>query len=457
MEDEKKTRSEEVALFRYGLIADLTHLEPGTKGLYRLLEEKAAKDYCIPGTSRTRVAEETLRGWLRLYRQRGFEALKSKPRSDLGDSRALPQEVKDLLVSLKEDNAELSVQLVIKEALLTKKVPEGVVLAPTTVHRLLSRAGLMHRDRDKEGGGEGGAGKPGDRRRFAFEKANELWMSDVMHGPAVTTASRQRRKTYLIAFLDDATRVIPHAAFALSESTAAFMPALKQAVLRRGAPKRLFVDNGAAYRSHHLALVCAKLGITLIHARPYQPQSKGKQERWFRTVRMQLLPRLTDADTQSLEALNRRLWAYVEGEYHQAPHRSLDEETPLDRWAQRADEVKYLDGGADFDDLFHAEQRRKVAKDRTVSLQGLVYEVDAALVGETVTLRFEAAEQPRTVQIWHEGRKVHDAKVVDLYANCFVKRDRSGNGLSPSTPPDAPPPGLRLADLTRDDDEKKGR
>ena len=459
MEDEKKKRSEEVALFRYGLIADLARLEPGTKGIYRLLEEKAGQVYCIPGTGRTRVAEETLRGWLRLYRQRCFEALMPRPRSDAGSSRALPQEVKDLLLSVKEDNPELSVQLVIKEALATKKVPQDVAVAPTTVHRLLSRAGLMRREEGQSPNAEAGGGNPADRRRFAFEKANELWMSDVMHGPAVTVASRQRRKTYLIAFLDDATRVIPHAAFALSENTTAFLPALKQAILRRGVPKRLFVDNGAAYRSHHLALVCAKLGVTLIHARPYQPQSKGKQERWFRTVRMQLLPRLTDADTANLEALNRRLWAYVEGEYHQAPHRSLDEETPLDRWAQRADEVKYLDGRADFDDFFLAEAKRKVGKDRTVSLQGLVFEVDAALVGETVTLRFEAGLQPRTVQVWHGGHKVHDAKVVDLYANCFVKRDRPANGLSPSTPPEAPPAGLRLSDLQRDDrnDDKEGR
>jgi transposase InsO family protein len=438
VEDEKKKRSEEVALFRHGLIADLARLAPGTKGLYRLLEEKAAKDYCIPGSPRTRVAEETLRTWLRLYRLKGFEGLVPRPRKDAGESRALPQEVKDLLVS-------------IKEALASKKVPADVALAPTTVHRLLSRAGLMRRETAGDGN-EGGAS--GDRRRFAFEKAGELWMSDVMHGPAVTVAGRQRRKSYLIAFIDDATRVVPQAAFALSENTAAFLPVLKQAVMRRGVPKRLFVDNGAAYRSHHLSLVCAKLGVTLIHARPYQPQSKGKQERWFRTVRMQLLSRLTETDTSSLEALNRKLWAYVEGEYHQAPHRGLDEETPLDRWAQRADEVKYLDGKVNLDDFFLTEARRKVAKDRTVSLNGLVYEVDAALVGETVTLRFEASPtQPRSVQVWHQNRKVHDAKVVDLYANCFVKRDRPSNALSASAPPDAPPPGLRLSDMKRDEEE----
>ena len=439
MEDEKNKQGEAVALFRYGLIADLLHLEPGTKGLYRQLEEKAAKDYCIPGSTRTRVAEETMRTWLRHYRQRGFEALRPRPRKDAGDSRALPQEVKDMLVSIKDDNPELSVQLVIKEALAQGRAPAEVTLAPSTVHRLLSRAGLMRRPREE--------GSPKDRRRFAFEKAGELWMSDVMHGPAVTVAGRQRRKTYLIGFLDDATRVVPFAAFALAENTQAFLPVFKQAVLRRGVPKRLLVDNGAAYRSHHLALVCAKLGVTLIHARPYAPQSKGKQERWFRTVRMQLLPRLTDADTQSIDALNRRLWAWVEGEYHQTPHRGLDEETPLDRWAQRAGEVKYLGDDVDLDDLFLAESKRKVAKDRTVSLDGLAYEVDATLVGETVTLRYEVSSPRRMVQVWHAGRKVHDAKVVDVYANCFVKRDRPSNGLTTEAPPDSPPPGLRLSDL----------
>ena len=376
-----------------------------------------------------------MRGWLRKYRYGGFDALKPKPRSDAGASRALPQNVRDLLVSIKEDNPELSVQLCIKEALASQRVPADILLAPTTVHRALSRAGLMRKL------GDGGA--EGDRRRFAFANAGELWMSDVMHGPAVAVAGRGRRKTYLIAFLDDATRVVPYAAFALAESTTAFLPVLKQAVMRRGLPKRLFVDNGSAYRSQHLALVCAQLGITLIHARPYQPQSKGKQERWFRTVRMQLLPLLSDADTASLDALNRRLWAWVEGEYHQSPHRGLDGETPLDRWAKRADDVHYLDGKADFEEMFLFEAKRKVARDRTVSLNGLIYEVDASLVGATVTLRFEPSVQHRGVQVWHEGKKVHDAKVVDVYANAFVKRDRS----HAASTADAPPAGLRLSSL----------
>ena len=153
---------------------------------------------------------------------------------------------------------------------------------------------------------------------------------------------------------------------------------------------------------------------------------------------------LGEADLQSLDVLNRRLWSWIEGEYHQAPHKGLDGETPADRWARSSDEVKMM--GAELSDLFLFEQRRRVHKDRTVSLYGVVYEVDAALVSETVTLRFDPARVGRAVQVWHRGRHVHDAKRVDAYANCFVKRGRS-QVLSFSTPPEAPKPGLNLRDF----------
>ena len=439
----------EVALFRYGLIADLVHLPPGTKGLYRRLEEKADQDYRIPGTTRTHVAAETLRDWLKRYRKGGFDALMPKPRIDRGQSRTLPPEVVERLLSIKEANPKLSVKLVIQAARACTEVPEQLPLPPSTVHRLLARQGLMQKPTD--------APSDQDRRRFAFARAGQLWMSDVMHGPAVPVAGRARRKTYLIGFLDDATRVAPHAAFAHSESTRVFLPVLKQAILRRGFPERLYVDNGAAYRSHHLALVCAKLGVALIHARPYRPQGKGKIERFFRSVRAQLLTRLTPEDTGSVEALNRRLHAWVEGEYHQTPHRGLDGQTPLERWAQTADQVRFPEPTLDLDDLFLFEATRKVQKDRTVSLDGVVYEVDAALVGERITLRYDpATEAGHPVQVWHEGQPIQVAKPVDLYANCFVKRNRPARTLTPDAPPPQPAPsGLKLRDLHDTDDPQE--
>jgi hypothetical protein len=296
-----------------------------------------------------------------------------------------------------------------------------------------------------------------DRRRFAFAQAGELWMSDVMHGPSVLVGDRTKRKTYLIAFIDDATRVVPHAAFALSENTATFLPVLRQAIDKRGLPQRLYVDNGANYRSQHLALVCAKLGIALIHARPYHPQGKGKIERFFKTLRAQLLTRLRGEDTASLTALNRRLAAWIEGEYHHTPHRGLGGLTPLEQWAQTGAGVRFPEPTLDLGELFLFEAKRKVQKDRTVSLHGVVYEVDAALVGETVILRFDPSAPPqRPLQVAHQGQVCGLARVVEPYANCFVKRERPSRTLAVEGPaPEPPASALRLRELPRDSEEER--
>jgi len=432
MPDPKELR-QQVALFRYGLIADLVNLPPGSPGLYQRLHEKAAREYTIPGSARTAVAAETLRDWLKRYRAGGFDALIPKLRADRGQPRGLCAAVADQLLGLKEANPALSVRLLIQQVRTDGLVPETVTLAPSTVHRLLARHGLLDPQPD--------AANPRDRRRFAFERAGQLWMSDVMHGPAIAADNGARkRKTYLIAFIDDATRVITHCAFAFSENTQSFLPVFKQALLRRGLPERLYVDNGANFRSRHLALVCAKLGLALIHARPHQPQGKGKIERWFKSARGQLLTRLTPEDTQSLDALNRRLWAWVDGEYHQTPHHGLDGQTPLDRWAATAESVNFVDPGLDLDDLFLFEVVRKVNADRTVSLNGTVFEVDAALVGERVTLRFNPSTPGKPVQVWHDDKFLQQARAVDLYANCFVKRQRPENTLSPDRAAAEPPP-----------------
>ena len=234
MNDSDTDSRQAVALFRYGLIADLARLQPGSKGLYAQIEQKAGEAYNIPGSTRTRVAAETIRDWLKAYRRGGFDALLPKLRADRGQSRSLPPEVVDALLEAKEGNPALSVQLVIREARKRPEVPPDLPLPNSTIHRLLARHGLMDKPRNED--------TDADRRRFAFQKAGELWMSDVMHGPSVLLGDRTKRKTYLIAFIDDATRAIPYAAFTLAENTTAFLPVLKQAILRRGLPQRLYVD-----------------------------------------------------------------------------------------------------------------------------------------------------------------------------------------------------------------------
>ena len=418
-----------VALFRYGLIADVLRLPPGSREIRRTLHEKAKRTYTIPGTRRTRVAVETMRDWLSLYRTGGFDALYPKTRADRGRPRRMPPELAELLISLKTEQPARSVKALVQAA---REHGVDHPLAPSTVHRLLAREGLF----DKRPGESVAT----DRRRFAFRHAGELWMSDVMHGPKVSDG-RRRRKTFLIAFIDDATRVIPFAAFAYAENTTAFLPVFKHAIARRGLPARLYVDNGANFRSQQLALVCAKLGIALIHARPYQPAGKGKIERWFRTVRAAWLAHLSAEATESLETLNRTLWAWVEGEYHLSPHRGLDGRTPLDQWALAGHDVRYPDPALDLNDLFLFEAKRRVMKDRTVSLHGRLYEVDAVLVGETVILRYDPEAPPsRPLQVVHDAKEAGTATRLDAYANTAVKRDRPSWHIQCDTPPSQPAP-----------------
>ena len=434
-------RRREIALFRYGVIADLVQLEPHQRGLYKQLTEKAARDYTIPGSLRRHVAAETIRGWLRAYRAGGFDALVPRERADVGSARSIPVRVVDLLCQLKDDTPGLTIPGLLKlvRAEHANVVTDEVKLPESTVHRLLARRGLMKKKPDEP--------TSKDRRRFEHESAGDLWMSDVMYGPKIRDAGRLRR-TYLIAFIDDATRVVPFATFAFSEGTVCYLPALEQAVRRRGIPKRLYVDNGSAFRSKQLSVVCAKLGIALIHAKPYAPQGKGKMERWFRTARMQLLPLLHPEQLVSLDAMNRALAAWIEGEYHHAPHRGLGDEAPADKWARTSEGVRMA--SADLGDHFLAEQKRNVQKDRTVTLDGVAFEVDAALVGERVTLRFDPARKPdkRTVEVWHQGRRIEIARRVDVLANCFVKRSSSTKNLEISKGACADiPDGLAMREL----------
>ena len=418
------------ALFRDGVIADLVSLPVGTPGLIARMRDTAAQTYAIPGTPRPRVAANTLRDWIKLYRDGGFEALYPKPRADRGQPRRLSPELA---------HPTWSVRTVIRA---THDAGIDSPLAPSTVHRLFHRKGLFD-------------SKPShraDRRRFAFRHAGELWMSDVMHGPKVRHG-RTRRKSYLTAFIDDATRVLPFAAFATAENVQAFLPVLSSALIRRGIPQRLSVDNGASYRSRQLALVCAKLGIALIHARPHHPAGKGKIERWLRTLRAGWLAHLDTPVTEHLHTLNRSLWAWVEGEYHHTPHRSLEGRTPLEQWALAGTTVRSPDPTLDLHDLFLFEAKRRVHKDRTVRLHGRLYEVDPILVGENVLLRYDPEAPPnRPVHVVHDGQDAGLATRLDAYANTAVKRGVYSKQIEPADPAPQPPPSpLSLRELKEND------
>ena len=413
MNDTTTDYRKEVALFRFAMISEALHLPPDEAKAY--LKRQSRREVTIPGSNRRKVAVTTMRSWIRSYRKAGFDGLMPKRRKDSGSVRKMPGDVVEALLAVRRENMDLSIRQVIARARATGAVPDDVHVANSTLHRVFVREGLMKRRADAPSG---------DLRRFAAEAAGQLWQSDVMHGPKVTDTRGRKRKTYLIALLDDATRVVPYAHFALGETAADYLVVLKEAILRRGCPERLFCDNGANFRSRQLMMICGRLGISLLHARPFHPAGKGKIERYFRTVRGQFLAPLDPQDIPDLETLNQRFRTWVEAEYHMAVHRGLEgQRTPLDQWALTCDRIRRPDPGVDLDDMFLFEATRRVSRARTVSLHGRVYEVEAGMSGAKVTLRHDPSAPPdRPIKVVHEGKPHGFARPLDLHANARIKR-----------------------------------
>lgn len=419
MNDEKKR--EEIALFRYGVIADFFTRQFLPREKASLLKEKASKHYSIPYSERTEIAIPTIKEWLTLYRQGGFEALKPRARSDQGKSRSLPHELANLIITLKEENPSRSVSTILRELKLSGNLSQKI--STSTVYRFLESHGLIQKESPSQ-----------DRRHFEFAYPGELIQSDCLHGPRLIDPSTgKKKKTYLFAFLDDCTRVIYHAQFYFDEGLLSFEHAFKQALLKRGIPKRFFCDNGAVYRSHHVQVVCASLGIILIHSRVQYPEGRGKIERFFRTLSMQFLAQLDLDKIKGLEDLNSRLWAWVEGEYHRTIHSSL-KETPMDKWMRLSEHVRYVTPQIDLDEIFLHRVKRRIYSDRTFSLDGILYEATPHLVGKQVEIRFNPKDKSQ-VKVYFEGRMEQIATPVTAYENCFVKRNKKTEEILSSTTP----------------------
>ena len=224
----------------------------------------------------------------------------------------LTPELQEAVIAAKRDNPRRSIRQIRDLLTAAGLAPEGS-LSRSAIHRLLLQQGLSRIC--------GAASEPEERRAFAAEFAGSLWYGDVMHGPTLLLDGR-RRKVYLVSLLDDASRLITHSAFCLGETALDIEGVLKQALLKRGLPGRLVVDNGAAYRSSSLQGICVRLGIQLIYCRPYRPEGKGKIERWHLTFRNQFLSELDVNNLTSLDDLNARLWAWLERIYHRRPHAS---------------------------------------------------------------------------------------------------------------------------------------
>jgi len=408
IEDEKM----QVAVFRFGVISDfVTGVQISRAEKRRLMRDKCARKWQIPFSEKTRLSIGSINRWCRLYKDSNgdLKSLQPKDRCDQGKSRAMDEDTCLSLIGLKLETPALTVPQLIEQMNRQNRVSPGIVLNNSTVYRFLHQQNLMDLP----------VKKPVDRRKFEAELPNDLWQSDVMHGPKVDVNGKMR-KSYLIAVIDDHSRLIAHGQFYLSEALHSYLQAFENALAKRGLPRKLYVDNGAAFRSRHLEYISAALAIALIHSKPYQPQGRGKIERFFRTVRGQFL---TGFKGQTLYELNEAFDGWLSNIYHQRKHSST-KQTPIERFAAN---LQCLRAAPDnLHDYFRKVARRKVNKDRSITLNGRLYEAPVALIGKRVELLYHHSQHLQ-VEVKYQNKSFGMLVPVNLNVNCRIKRDKNNN------------------------------
>ena len=405
MQGDKKRQ--EVAKFRYFVISFLmgyVRLRRGEREA--IIRELCAKEWDIPYSGRSYISRSTILNWIRRYESSGrrIESLYPCERRDKGQTRVMDGETEQGVINLKKQLGDVTMEVFIKEAKQRGIVSEGREVSRATFYRLFKRHGVNEEKEELK-----------DMRRFEAEYPNELWQSDCMHGPKVMVEGKLK-KSYLFALIDDHSRLIPHGEFYLSENLKSYIDCLQKALLKRGLPRKVYVDNGPTFRSHQLSFACASLGIALIHSRPYQPEGRGKIERWFKTVRTQFLSQIPEG--LSLKELNERFRVWIEQQYHQGIHTSTGE-PPLKRYLKHIELIK--EAPKDLRDYFRIRATRKVDRDRTVSLLGKLYEAPVELIGKTVSLLYHE-EDPLRVEVFYNNKSHGILKVLNPNINCKIRR-----------------------------------
>ena len=399
-------KAETIALFRYGLIAPLV-LETLPRGeLTRRAQEIAARLYDIPHSTRRQVAVDTLLEWTLRYRRNGLDALHPKPRKDRGQQRVVTPETAALIERLKRANPHRTGTALLRE-LAPANEQDKDELSASTLYRFLRARGLTERQLLLD--------RTAAHKKYEAEFANQTWQSDMLFGPWVARPGGGKMQVFLQATLDDASRLIPHAQFYPNQGLDAFLDCLRQSVSARGIPTRLYMDNAKIYRSPQLARIAASIGIFIIHTPPYQPEGRGKIERFFRSVREQFLAELEPKALLSLEQLNERLWHWLDTGYHRREHSSLAT-TPLLRWQRDIDRIRQLPTSTDMRKLFFHRVDRLVRRDSTFQLRNRFFEAPPLLAGNKIEVRFDPLDLTQ-VEIYCDGKPEGAARLVDAVVN----------------------------------------
>lgn len=403
-----KTKRKEIALLKYSIIAPLitNNISEEIGSKEEFFRDASAKTYTNNEGESLNFASGTIKHWYLKYTKEGFDGLIPKRRSDNGYSRKLDDDIKSEIKFLKQQYTRIPATI-IYETLISKGIINKNEISLSTITRYLKTLKNDQSESKKQ------------YLRYEKEHINEVWYGDTSH-TCYLLHEGKKKKAYLIALLDDASRMIVGYDLFLEDNYLNLMQVMKSAIIKYGVPKMFSFDNGSNYRNNQIKLLGARIGTTLNYAPPYTPQSKAKIERWFRTFKDQCLSTITDDDKSSLEKLKIKVANFI-NEYNNRIHTSLEGQSPSVRFFSESNLIRRLDDDT-IEKSFLLEIERKVSKDNLISINSEKYEVDYQYCNQRITLRY--SPDLKDIFVVNEHNNYKRIKLLNKLDNSKIKREK---------------------------------
>lgn len=417
-DDKTRDRREEMALLRYQMISPYLAAQPPRGQRRALLEHLAAKPWRDPDGDPMTVSAETLRAWVRRYREGGLPALHDKQRPKRG-VLALSEDQVDLVLALKKEVPARSLDQLIHIAEEMDLIERGV-LRRSTVHRVLQAAGISGRPKAKS--------TRKDLDRFEAVAPNELWQSDMVMGPWLPDpATGKMRRAKFFGFLDDHSRLLLHGRFAFAESLPHLELVMRRSLQKRGVPRRVYYDNGKVYRAGHMRHIVATLGIEpIVFTESYRPEGHGKIEAFNRLLRSSFIAEIAASGITSLDELNEAFIAWADLHYNRRVHSEIGC-TPLERWNAGRGTIRFADEQK-LRLAFRWKERRTPDKAGLFSLGGVRYQVGPELARRRIEVFFDP-EVHDEVEVHYKGEFVERVTPFEV---CEHRRPKAKSDESES-------------------------
>lgn len=360
---------------------------------------------------------QTISTWLYRFKKRGITTLDNKTRADKNRYRKvqlneLAEALNEIIPTLSKNKTGLIPKLTLYRLLLRKNYFQRSQLSQTSFYRMLRENNLLDFEQTQK-----------LRLSFAMQFANELWQADTMYGPSIKQADGKWRKTFLIAFIDDASRVITHGEFFYRDNTENMIDAFRTALFKRGKPERLYFDNGSNYTSKEILQACVRLDIRLSHAPVRDGAAKGKIERFFRGFRDRFLVQHIEFET--LDELNDKTQDWIENDYNVQPHSGI-QMIPIDRFNLDRERIKFLTDDEFTEEVFFMEETRKVSKTNVFSINSQKYECPVDLREKKIQVRYNRTQRNRFV-VYFADKRMGEASLLDLHYNAYLRTPGKGD------------------------------